>query len=216
VYKFNGWRDVLRVLFAGMVHSGAATGTNNLAVAARDCLAPARVAIANNYGVFFENNCTSPGSELVAGTTTAVCAQIRHVFRRDDFSGTTDTVVALLGLPAIVQPSPTQPTGFSPFCNAVRPAFAFPAAPTCLQGSDATWDPTFRTVGVGCTRENTVYRSTMQNNDPIRRLCINTGAAIPSIGEDVCSHSGDLGLVLSMNDASASAHRTPTATNVPP
>jgi hypothetical protein len=220
VYKFNGWRDVLRVLFAGMVHSGAATGTNAAAVAARDCLAPARQFIANNYGAIFENNCAAPSGEYSTLTTPPPCTQIRHVFRRDDFSGTTDTVVALLGLPAVVQPEGTisgtttiQHTGFTPFCNAVRPAFAFPSpAPTCLQGSDATWDPTSKSLGTGCTKENAVYRATMQDNDPIRRTCVNAAGTVGTnnaVGEDVCSHSGDLGLVLPMNDVPEAAPRTP-------
>src|SRR5262249_51637654 len=83
-----------------------------------------------------------------------------------------------------------------PFCNAVRPAFVFPAPqPTCLQGSDATYDPTINPTAAnlgGCPREKAVYRSSMQNNDPIRRAC--------ATNEQVCSHSRTLGLVLSMNE----------------
>jgi hypothetical protein len=55
---------------------------------------------------------------------------------------------------------------------------------------------------MACPNENAVYRSTMQDNDPIRRRCFGSGTSAPgaSPGEDVCSHSGDLGLVLPMND----------------
>jgi hypothetical protein len=49
------------------------------------------------------------------------------------------------------------------------------------------------------TRETAVYRSTMQDNDPIRRQCFGSGAGTAA-AEDVCAHSGDLGLVLPMND----------------
>jgi hypothetical protein len=59
------------------------------------------------------------------------------------------------------------------------------------------------TTGVctACPNENAVYRSTFQDNDPIRRLCFGSGTSAPGAqpAEDVCSHSGDLGLVLPMN-----------------
>ena len=198
-YTLNGWRDVLRVLLAGFSNTNIGTGAANWA--ARDCNSAVRIALANSYGNFFENNCTA-----TAGDTTGNCAQIRHIFRRDDFSGTTDTMVTLLGLPSSVNPSSTQPTGANPFCNAVRPAFVFPTPqPTCLQGADATYDPTSKNVG-SCTKETAVYRSAMQDNDPIRRTCLGSGAAQPS--EDVCSHSGDLGLVLAMNDVQEALPRT--------
>jgi len=81
-YTFTGWRDVLRVLLAGFDHSDAALRTDAAAWNARDCNSPIRQAIANNYGALFENNCTAP-----AGDTLGTCTQIRHIFRRDDFSG---------------------------------------------------------------------------------------------------------------------------------
>jgi hypothetical protein len=199
-YTFNGWRDVLRVLLAGMPNTVTSTGAS--AWAARDCNSAVRQAIANSYGSMFENNCGASSGDAI-GT----CTQIRHIFRRDDFSGTTDTIVSLLNLPSIVNPETTvggvvQHTGATPFCNAVRPAFVFPSpAPTCLQGADATWDPTQKNTPTGCTKETAVLRSTMQDNDPIRRTC--SGAATGAVGtvsEDNCSHSGDLGLVLTMND----------------
>jgi hypothetical protein len=170
----------------------------------------------------------------------------------------TDTLVSLLGLPPIVLPETTVPnctgldpnvacisivqhTGASPFCNAVRPNFALSQTvpTTCMQGSDATHDPTsvlltgsppaatatgpglFCSVGgpgvclvpgavcnttgtcEPCQSENAVYRTNFQDNDPIRRTCFGTGTIAPPTGqnsEDVCSHSGDLGLLLPMAD----------------
>jgi hypothetical protein len=216
-YTFNGWRDVLRVLLAGFDHNN--TGTNAAAWAARDCNSAIRQTIANNYGNFFENHCVAPAGE----TSTTVCTQIRHIFRRDDFSGTTDTMISLLGLPAIVLPETpvtlntngtattiTNHTGATPFCNAVRPSFVFPQSsttvqPTCPVGADSTWDPTVN-VNIagnictdpvsGRTKERAVYRATMQDNDPIRRAC--------SAKEQVCSHGAaacrGLGLIMTMND----------------
>jgi hypothetical protein len=41
----------------------------------------------------------------------------------------------------------------------------------------------------------------MQDNDPVRRTCFGSGAnAAGNLGEDNCSHSGDLGFLLVMND----------------
>jgi hypothetical protein len=230
----------------------------------------------------FENNCSA-----TAGDAQGTCTKIRHIFRRDDFSGTTDTIVGLLNLPSIVNPattvsvfndntklvcnvvpdggtascpagshlgdvcntsgtcvyasnSITQNTGANPFCNAARPAFVFPQSntslqPTCLQGPDATWDPTSKLQGltcsvgptgpvtclsaggtcnttgtcVACPRESAVYRASMQDNDPIRRPCAGAGTtAIGTVSEDACSHSVDLGLVLPMNDAPENAPHT--------
>jgi hypothetical protein len=107
-YTFNGWRDVLRVLLAGFDHTN--TGTNAAAWAARDCNSATRVFLANNYGSFFENNCTPQ-----AGDTTGNCVAIRHVFRPDDFSGTSDTMLSLLGLPSIVYPETVNSVTGGPF-----------------------------------------------------------------------------------------------------
>jgi hypothetical protein len=228
-YTFNGWRDVLRVLLAGMDQNAGSDITK------RDCNSPVRQALANSWGKFFENDCQASQGEWPGRTS---CTALRHIFRPDDFSTATDTLTALLGLPNVITPGTTvtvtsaaadggivsssivQNTGASPFCNAVRPSFAYPtkdasgnliAQPRCLQGSDAVWDPTTLCPAAGpatcatwsgttdgCTRERGVFRSTMQDNDPIRRSCVGTGALNPS--EDVCSHSRDLGLVLPMND----------------
>jgi hypothetical protein len=217
-YKLRDWRDVLRILLAGydQLHCGDYSG--------RDCNSLVRQTLANNYGAFFENNCAAAHGDATTGA--GVCASIRHIFRRDDFSGTTDTLVSLLDLPSIIYPETTSTgglvpggkfpvtqnhTGASPFCNAVRPAYVFPAGlmPTALQGSDATWDPTSTNTVPGSAttapvngvtqRETAVYRATMQDNDPIRRTCFGSGAGTAA-SEDVCSHSGDLGLVLVMND----------------
>jgi hypothetical protein len=272
-YTFNGWRDLLRVLFAGLDNTPAATGTGAPAWAARDCNSCVRQTIANHYGNFFEGSCSPQSGDVVndagnpVANTNTPCSFIRHVFRRDDFSGTTDTVVGLLNLPSVVTPETTvtvfpggvstpvlQHTGANPFCNAVRPGFVFPQSatspePTTLQSPDSTWDPTSRNVGTGfcqpvcttgnscvngacvpspaqcappcaagsicsggvcvarsacappgCLIEASVYRSTMQDNDPIRRTCAGAGNIPGAPAEDVCSNSGDLGLVLPMND----------------
>jgi hypothetical protein len=218
-YTFSGWRDVLRVLLAGFDHNA---GSN---WAKRNCNSPVRQAIASQYGAFFENTCSAAAGEATADAVfNPICQEIRHIFRPDDFSAATDALVSLLGLPSVVYPETTvalnttsanpsadiaitQHTGASPFCNAVRPAFVYARPqPTTLQGSDATWDPTSTESAVN-GRETAVYRAAYQDNDPIRRLCAGTGVdSAPA--EDVCSHSGDLGLLLPISDVQEPAPRT--------
>ena len=211
VYTFTGWRDVLRVLFAGFQHDNVGTGPTQWA--RRNCNSPVRQALAENYGAFFENKCDATAGEAEGDASFApICSRVRHIFRRDDFSSSTETMVMLLGLPDIVNPETTvdgalQHTGASPFCNAVRPAFVYaPPRPTTIQGSDATWDPTSKIFAAN-GKETSVYRAPMQDNDPIRRLCAGTGVG-SSAAEDVCSHSGDLGLVLPIVDVAEVSPRT--------
>jgi len=212
-YTFNGWRDVLRVLLAGFQHDNVGTGSTQWVK--RNCLSPVRQALADNYGAFFENgNCAAAAGEAPGDASFSPgCTKIRHIFRPDDFSPAAEMLVNLLGLPPIVLPETTvggalQHTGASPFCNAVRPAFVYPIYVPVLQGSDATWDPTSTEV-VTNGRETAVYRATMQDNDPIRRLCAGTGAGTAA-AEDVCSSAGDLGLVLPVNAIDESAPNTAT------
>jgi hypothetical protein len=76
-YTFADWKDVLRILYMGQDHSGS---TN--------CNSSIRNTLANNWSSVFE----------AAGCTAANCsAGIKHLFRRDDASGTTDIFAQLLG-----------------------------------------------------------------------------------------------------------------------
>jgi hypothetical protein len=97
----NGWKDVLRIIYTGatMDVSNAAT-----TIADRDCDGDLRHTIVNHWGDMFQNDCTG-GS----------CTQLKHAFRRDDESGTTDTFLTLIGAPAAAVA-----TGVSPFCNAAQ------------------------------------------------------------------------------------------------
>ncbi|HEX9298038.1 MAG TPA: hypothetical protein VF881_19495, partial [Polyangiaceae bacterium] len=98
-YRILDFKDALRLIYAGMDHDAAATP------ALRDCDSPPRVALASNWGNVFQGACSS-------GT----CTTIQHAFRRNDFSGTTDVFVSLLGLPSITLSGTGAKT---PFCNAV-------------------------------------------------------------------------------------------------
>jgi hypothetical protein len=80
-------RDYLRVLYFGVHgHSSATT--------ARDCNSPVRRALVASYKNLFQNQATCTGG-------TCAGKPIKHVYRRDDHSGTTDVFASLVGIPGI-------------------------------------------------------------------------------------------------------------------
>jgi ABC-type phosphate transport system substrate-binding protein len=152
-YTFASWRDVLRVVFAGFDHDAGSDITK------RNCNSELRQAVVNNWSNFFQSKCSGGN-----------CTQLRHAFRRDDSSGTTDTFTSLLGLPTASVSANT-----SPFCNALQTADVLSAGVNRLPAD-------------------------FQDNDPIRRACAGTnGGTNPSITvghEQVCGRKGDLGFVV--------------------
>jgi hypothetical protein len=97
-YHLTDWKDVLALVYAGKPHAGAT-----------DCASDVRRSLVNNWGALFEASCT--GSS---------CTQLRHVFRRSDLSGTSDTLLSLLGLPGLPS-AKTVPGAVAKavaFCNA--------------------------------------------------------------------------------------------------
>ena len=80
----GGWKDVLRLVYAGQTHDGT-TLTNGTI----DCASDVRRTLVNNFGSLFQGGCGSLG-ECSGG--------LNHAYRRDDLSGTTDTFASLVGL----------------------------------------------------------------------------------------------------------------------
>jgi len=148
-YTLNGWRDVLRIVYGG---ANAAAGST---LANRDCNSELRQTIVNNWGNLFESGCTS-----------AACTQLRHAFRRDDSSGTTDTLVSVLGLGSI-----TVASRISPFCN------------TLLTTAPA---PTIGRNQPDYADEDPIRRACAGSG----------AATSTAATEQVCSRLGNLGLVL--------------------
>ena len=103
--------------------------------------------IADNYAKVFQTDCT-----------TGNCAKVHHIFRRDDVSGTTDTVIDLLGL---TKTTWIGKTGyFSPFCNGFSQTAAGAGLPPCDLRKDIT-SPSAAAVAA--------YDWDQQDWDPIRR-----------------------------------------------
>jgi ABC-type phosphate transport system substrate-binding protein len=129
----NNWRTVLREVYTGMGASG-----NNIFT--RDCNSAARRALVDNWDNLFHGSTgtTCADSNPDAGATN-VEPGLRHAFRRDEESGTTDVFLAQLSLPSLnfqqtgtstsVIPAGSNATqtvvyralANSPFCNVRRP-----------------------------------------------------------------------------------------------
>ncbi|MGA2447651.1 MAG: hypothetical protein ABTD50_03125 [Polyangiaceae bacterium] len=168
---FNGYASLLRILWFG-----GPSGSQN-------CDSWLRFCLANAYGAFFENaNCLASGSGDAQNTQ---CVAIRHLFRRDDASGTTDIFGSLLGYPgpsiekggvqvenvaAVNQGLPASTysyfMGSDSFCNNSQN----------LQGTPFYKTPEGQMVGVegvaGCPGlVNNYAANDMQNRDPLQRDC---------------------------------------------
>ena len=186
-YTVQGWRDVLRILYAGMP-MGDNTQAN------RDCNSDLRFSLANSYASVFQTDCTQGN-----------CTQVKHMFRRDEFSGTTDVFLGLLLLPTIAPETfetisgYNYPTVASAFCNVRR--------------NTDTWDsptpPYGRNEQIGTALnvpDGPPYYPEFQDEDPIRRTCDgdnNAQGILPpfqpptvAAHEQVCGARGTLGLVL--------------------
>lgn len=87
----SAWKDILRVIYFGRHHDAAQT---------TDCASDVRFSIANSWGSLFQASCGAGG-----------CTQLKHAFRRNDLSGTTDTFIGVLGGPNVTS------GGKGAFCN---------------------------------------------------------------------------------------------------
>ncbi len=103
----NDWRATLRMIYAGMGPSGSD-------ILARDCNQQARKDLVSNWDAIFQQDCSGASCQADShpnfpGTTPNVYdandgvkeAGLRHAFRRDEESGTTDVFLGLLNLPTI-------------------------------------------------------------------------------------------------------------------
>jgi len=135
-YTFTDWTDVVRILFAGMDHNAGNTAAN------QNCNSDLRNALIANWGLLFENTGCASGS----------CVSLTHGFRRDDYSGTTDTVQAVLNLPSIPGTKVTDP-----FCNSLPNNGTFPAGlPLVMQFRPIASFQDFDPIRVACTGTDVV------------------------------------------------------------
>jgi cysteine-rich repeat protein len=99
----SDWKNAIRLVYFGLNCDDGITP--QLIAGVRDCTDPARMDLLNNWGNLFE----APTADC-AGTE---CTQLRHAFRRDEQSGTTDAFRELVGANVSAK---TGGAGY-PFCN---------------------------------------------------------------------------------------------------
>jgi hypothetical protein len=109
---FKNWTDVLALLYGGLdksLNNAGGSGTGYT-----DCNSPQRKALVANWSNLFEANgaagstgsscSTNPSSACTTATyaagsvTISINGQLRHAFRRDDASGTSDAFGSIIGL----------------------------------------------------------------------------------------------------------------------
>ena len=214
-YNFLDWQDVLKVLLAGQTHTytiteaagaGSAlcpTGGAGTCAAGQDAgllpgstlpvspavltaTSPVRWALLANWSSIWED-------QTDATCATGHCKCIHHIVRRDDWSGTTDTIVSALGLSSIPGDHSTDP-----FANSLHVAMNL-NYPTGLPALDPQYMQSFPPP-------------TDQDFDPIRVTCAGDGTAA---GDDVvCEGDGTLGVMLPVEPSSdlTQAQAFPNAT----
>jgi hypothetical protein len=106
-YEFTDWRDALRIVYGGQHDHKIADACAELppsrsAATTKFCNSDVRHTLVASWNNLFEEGAGCNGADPDA------CTQLKHAFRRDDVSGTTDVFAELLALPAI---------GNVPFCN---------------------------------------------------------------------------------------------------
>ncbi len=175
-YNFTEWQQALRIIFAGQhapvafdACSQAAPPTRGNATVgnpafSKFCDSDVRHTLVNNWANMFETGCVD-----------GECTALKHAFRRDDVSGTTDTFLALLSLPSI---------GNAPFCNGTEFDDNDPIRRPCDGNGQSTG-------GENVCRRTTLAKET-GNPAPTNPVWgAVTSAAAPSP-----AGRGDLGLVL--------------------
>ncbi len=105
-YTFTDWKDVLRILYAGrdQAHPNY-LDPDGFPYGPADCNSNVRKSLQKSWSKLFQAGC---------GATP--CTQLKHVWRRGDLSGTTDTVIGLTGLPGITKTT-AGVVLTTPFCN---------------------------------------------------------------------------------------------------
>jgi hypothetical protein len=184
-----GWKDILKVIYGGV------DNVNNT----KSCASAIRYAVADTYSNVFQSGCstsattatgssatsgngcrqkTCTGSGTTCGTVADGPAELRHAFRRDDASGTTDTFLSILGLqkPTAVNLAAC----ITGFCN----GFTGTSPPEDWRTDNVISDD----QGTSNAAKPGAYDWDYQDYDPIRRRCMD--------GDDVCDRRGTLGLVL--------------------
>lgn len=117
-YCFNHWSEALRIIYAGQhAHNTTAACTTiptAAAVAGRRCNSDVRRTLVENWSNIFDQ--TGGGGD--GGCADGNCTRLKHAYRRDDLSGTTDTFLTLIGVAGVTTGTPPAPQ--KTFCNGIE------------------------------------------------------------------------------------------------
>jgi len=174
-FQFSDWSQAIRIIYAGKhsaVNANACAALPPSAPSAttepKACDSDVRFTLVNTWGNMFEGGCTD-----------GECTQLKHAFRRDDVSGTTDTFLSLLSLPG----TSNNP---APFCNGTEFEDVDPIRRACDGNGQSTGG------------ENVCRRTTLAKETGTASPTTAAWGAITAANAPSPSGQGDLGLVLPM------------------
>jgi hypothetical protein len=124
-YCFTHWADALRIIYNGQhahvsdssqTAACAANPPSASALTAKRCNSDVRRTLVENWANIFD----TVGDDGAGGCTDARCTALKHAFRRDDLSGTTDTFLSLISVPGVTASGATTPGNQRTFCNGLE------------------------------------------------------------------------------------------------
>jgi hypothetical protein len=148
----NAWQDILKLLYTGI----PANGTS---LVAGGCASAARRALAQHYENLFQGGCAS---------NTLCTNGIKHAYRRNDLSGTTDTFLKLIGAPGRTQDPTTNAVTAIPFCNGLEYQDEDPIRRPCDSSEQVCeYDGTLGLVLAIAVPTNTNDTTVLYNDPPV-------------------------------------------------
>jgi hypothetical protein len=194
-YCFTHWADALRIIYNGQ-HAHLNNSTPSAAcnanaptasgMSTKRCNSDVRRTLVDTWANMFDTS----GDDGAGGCTDSACTQLQHAWRRDDFSGTTDTFLALIGVPGVTASGGT-PFGQRTFCNGLENEDLDPIRRPCsINSSNAANDPVAACAPVPFANRNAPFGA---DGSPSGA----SGSTLPTA--PAANARGDLGLVLAIS-----------------
>ncbi len=192
-YRFTEWQQAIRIIYAGQHASvnqdACSTSTPSTvgkvatdATNTKFCDSDVRHTLVSTWANMFETGCVD-----------GECTALKHAFRRDDISGTTDTFLALLALPGVSS---------VPFCNGDEFQDEDPIRRACDGNGQSTNGENV------CRRTQRSKEGTNVNPSPTNSV----SGAVTAANAPTVSGQGDLGLVLPIVTPEILADQFPSTT----
>jgi hypothetical protein len=201
-YCFTHWADALRIIYNGqhahLDNSNPAAACNGnaptaSAIANKRCNSDVRRTLVETWANMFDTSV----DDGVGGCTDVNCVRLRHAFRRDDFSGTTDTFLSLIGVPSL-----GSAFNVRTFCNGLENEDLDPVRRTCTTAAQATNDPVQVCAPLTFANRNVPFGtdgSPTGAAGACNYLTSPPSGANCAIPPTAATSTGDLGLVLAIS-----------------